>query len=394
MSPNPYLSSELCEWQARVTAFVQQELVPVSDQVEREAAIPEEVVQRVREMGLFGTHTPREFGGMGLSMLGSCISIEALAAAHIAFYYTSGVNVHIGSKAIEIAGTEEQKRAYLPRLASGEFIAALAMTEPDAGSDAASISTEAVRRGSGYALNGKKIFITNAQIADCFTVIARTDASGGRNGLSAFIVPRGTKGLRIGPAMEMLGGAGSFHNEVVFEDCAVPASALIGAEGRGFELAMRCLDHGRLHWAAYGVGLAQAMLDLAVRRVDTRKQFGHSLSQNQAVRWELADLATEVHSGRLMAYDAAWRFDNDPANASAWAAMAKLANGDMVFRVADRVLQLFGGYGYCKSYPIERMWRESRVVRILDGTSQMMKQIVGKEVLRGTFGATRQEPSS
>lgn len=394
MSPNPYLTQDLREWQERVTTFVQQELVPISDQVERQAAIPEAVVQRLREMGLFGTHTPVKYGGMGLSMLGSCISIEALAAAHIAFYYTTGVNVHIGSKAIEIAGTEEQKRTYLPRLASGEFIAALAMTEPEAGSDAASISTEAVRRGQDYVLNGKKIFITNAQIADCFTVIARTDASDRRSGLSAFIVPRGTKGLRIGPAMEMLGGAGSFHNEVAFEDCAVPLSALIGTEGQGFELAMRCLDHGRLHWAAYGVGLAQAMLDLAVRRLDTRKQFGGPLSQNQSIRWELADLATEIHSGRLLAYDAAWRFDNDPGRASAFAAMAKLANGDMVFRVADRVLQLFGGYGYCKSYPIERMWRESRVVRILDGTSQMMKQIVGREVLRGTFNAPREERAS
>ncbi|TWO64434.1 hypothetical protein FN976_28275 [Caenimonas sedimenti] len=385
VQPSPYLTPELTEWRTRVNSFVQAELVPLSDQVERTGAIPTSAIQRLREMGMFGSHTPREYGGLGLTMLGSCISIEAIAAAHIAFYYTCGVNVHIGSKAIELAGSDELKRTYLPRLASGEFVAALAMTEPDAGSDAASISTQASRCADGYVLNGRKIFITNAQIADCFTVIARTGGPDRRGGLSAFLVPRGTQGLRVGPPMEMLGGAGSFHNEVVFEDCAIPADFLIGVEGQGFDLAMRCLDHGRLHWAAYSVGLAQAMLDLAVERTGTRKQFGQALSHNQAIRWELAELATQVHSARLLAYDAAWRFDHDPQNASGWAAMAKLANAETVFDVADRVLQLFGGYGYTKSYPIERMWRESRVVRILDGTSQMMKQIVGREVLRGTY---------
>jgi len=389
-APSPYLTPELARWRAEVSAFVQRELVPLSAQVESERAVPPEALRKLRAMGLFGTHTPREYGGLGLSMLGSCIAIEALAAAHIAFYYTCGVNVHIGSKAIEIAGTEAQKRAYLPRLASGEFISALAMTEPGAGSDAAAIATAARPERGGYLLQGSKIFITNAQIADCFTVIARTADARGR-GLSAFIVPRGTAGLRIGAPIEMLGGAGSFHNEVFFDACWLPAHALIGTEGQGFELAMRCLDHGRLHWAAYSVGLAQALLDLALERTSTRQQFGQPLAENQAVRWELAGMAAEVHAARLLAYDAAWRFDHDPAHRSAWAALAKGSNGDMVFRVADRVLQLFGGYGYSKLSPVERMWRESRVVRILDGTSQMMKQIVGRELLRGGFGGGERE---
>jgi acyl-CoA dehydrogenase len=383
MQANPYLTPELVHWRQEVTEFVRQELAPVSSAVESNGFIPDQVLHRLRAMGLFGTHTPREFGGLGLSMLGSCVAIEALAAAHIAFYYTCGVNVHIGSKAIELAGSDQQKRDYLPRLASGEWIAALAMTEPNAGSDAAGIATNARKEGQHYILNGQKIFITNAQIADCFTVIARTDEGNRRGGLSAFVVLKGTKGLVVGPAIEMLGGAGSYHNELLFEDCRISTDALIGVEGQGFDIAMQCLDHGRLHWAGYSVGLAQAMLDLAVKRVNTRAQFGRALAENQAVRWELAELAAEVHAARLVAYDAAWKFDEDPASASTWAAMAKLSCGNMVFRVADRVLQLFGGYGYAKNLPIERMWRESRVVRILDGTSEMMKQIVGREVARG-----------
>lgn len=379
-----YLDSSLKAWRQQIREFVQSELVPLSDQVERQGFIPQDVLDKMKKMGLFGTHTPTKYGGLGLSMLGSCIAIEELAAAHIAFYYTCGVNVHIGSKAIELAGTESQKQQYLIPLAKGDFIGALAMTEPGAGSDAAGIATTVTAHGNRYVLNGKKIFITNAQIADCFTVIARSDA-GGRSGLSAFIVSKDTPGLVIGSPIEMLGGSGSFHNEVSFEDCAIPASNLLGQEGQGFRLAMSCLDHGRTHWAAYSVGLARAMFELAKRHVQTRHQFGRALCENQGIQWKIAELATEIHYGQLAAYDAAWKFDHEPENRTLYAAMAKLANADMVFKVANDVLQLFGGYGYAKSGPIERMWREARVVGILDGTSEMMRQIVGRECLRGSF---------
>lgn len=381
---NPFLDTALEAWQREIREFVQRELVPLSDQVERQGFIPPDVLDKMKKVGLFGTHTPKEYGGMGLSMLGSCIAIEELAAAHIAFYYTCGVNVHIGSKAIEQAGTETQKRRYLTPLARGEFIGALAMTEPGAGSDAAAIATTATAHGNQYVLNGRKIFITNAQIADCFTVIART-GDGGRSGLSAFIVPKDAPGLEIGGAMEMLGGAGSFHNEVRFEDCAIPRENLLGEEGQGFKLAMFCLDHGRTHWAAYSAGLARAMFELARHHTQTRQQFGRPLCENQGTQWKLAELATAIHQGQLAAYDAAWRFDHEPENRTLHAAMSKLANAEMVFRVANESLQLFGGYGYAKSGPIERMWREARVVGILDGTSEMMRQIVGRECLRGHF---------
>lgn len=382
---NPYLTPELRDWRHTVRSFVESELVPISDAVERSARVPADVVERMRRLGLFGAHTKSEYGGLGMSMLGSCIAIEELAAAHIAFYYTCGVNLHIGSKAIEIAGTEAQKAKYLVPLATGELIGSLAMTEPDAGSDVSAISTSARLRGDRYVLNGRKIFITNAQIADCFTVIARTDAADRRGGLSAFIVPRGTEGISIGPPMEMLGGAGSFHNEVILSDCAVPEDHLLGSEGQGFSLAMQCLDHGRIHWAAYSAGLARTLLRHALERVCSRQQFGRAIGDNQAVQWKMADLASEVYGAQLIAYDAAWKFDHVPSQRTLYAAMAKLRNADVVFRVADEVLQLFGGYGYSKSHPIERMWRESRVVRILDGTSEMMRQIVGKEVMKNRF---------
>ncbi|MDP3759685.1 MAG: acyl-CoA dehydrogenase family protein [Ramlibacter sp.] len=382
---SPYLGDELQRWRAEVQSFVHRVLVPVSDEVEETGHIPNGALNSLKSMGLYGTNTPREYGGLGHSMLGSCLAIEALGAAHIAFYYTCGVNVHIGSKAIELAGTQAQRSQYLPKIASGEYVAALAMTEPGAGSDAASIQTQARKEGDGFVLDGQKVFITNAEIADCFTVIARTNDRDRRGGLSAFLVPKGAPGLHISPAMDMLAGAGSFHNEVVFKNCRLGADAMIGEEGQGFELAMLSLDHGRTHWAAYSVGLAQALLDLAVKHTNSRVQFGRALSENQAVRWELADIATQVNAARLVAYDAAWRFDRDFEGRRAASAMAKLMNGDLVFAIADRVMQLFGGYAYAKRSPVERMWREARVVQILDGTSQMMRQIIGREAVVGTY---------
>lgn len=384
-----HLSEDMQRWRAAVQSLVGIELCPLSAEIERTSQIPEKALQALRAAGMYGTNTPKEYGGLGMPMIGSCLAVEALGRAHISFYYTCGVNVHIGSKAIELRGSDIQRRRYLPKLASGEHVAALAMTEPGAGSDAASIKTSAKKVEGGYVLNGHKIFITNAQIADCFTVIARTSEVDRRGGLSAFIVRKDAEGMRVGPAMEMLAGAGSYHNEVEFHDCWIPEDALIGDEGEGFELAMLSLDHGRVHWAAYSVGLAQTLLEEAVAHTNARVQFGRSLSDNQAVRWELAQLAAQVHAGRLVAYDAAVRFDKDPVGRRAACAMAKLINGEMVFKVADAVMQLLGGYAYAKRSPVERMWREARVVQILDGTSQMMKQIVGREAVVGTYSTRR-----
>lgn len=375
------LPNELENWRNQLRAFVQRELNPLDAAIETSGVIPDHALLELAKLGMFGTSTPQRYGGLGLSMLGSCISIEELAKAHSAFYYRCGLNVHLGSKAIELDGSEELRMRWLPEIASGATVTAFALTEPGAGSDAASIKTTAVRDGNCYVLNGLKTFITNAAEAGVFTVFARTDAhtAGGR-GISAFVVDRGAPGLRIGRKIEMLAGSGTSHCEVFLENCRVPATHLIGAEGRGFATAMKCLDVGRLHWGAYCVGAAQRLLDLAVRRTSERVQFGRPLRDNQGIEWRLADMAAAVHAARLVAYEAAWRYDNDASTRTPYAAMSKLVGADMAFNVADQVMQMFGGLGYSKDLPIERIWREVRVVKILDGTSEMMRKIVARHL--------------
>ena len=378
------LPTELSRWQQRVRQFVREELQPHDASIEASGHVPETAIAGLRRMGLYGTNTPAEYGGLGLSMLGSCLAIEEIAKAHVAFYYLSGVNVHIGSKPIEFDGSEALRRRWLPELASGRTVGAFALTEADAGSDAARIGTTARRDGAGgYILDGTKTYITNATVAGLFTVFATLDPALGNKGLCAFVVEAGTPGLTIGREIEMSAGRGSSHAEVVLEGCRVPAANLLGGEGQGFKIAMRCLDAGRTHWGAYCVGAAQRLLDLAVERASSRETFGRPLRENQGIQWMLADMAAAVHSARLVAYEAAWRYDlGDAGERTRAAAMSKLIGADMVQRVADTTLQIFGGAGYSKDHPVERIWRETRVVRILDGTSEMMRTIVARDLFR------------
>jgi acyl-CoA dehydrogenase len=378
------LSPDLVRWQERVGAFVRDELQPHDAAIETSGTVPAAALDGLRRMGLFGTNTSAAYGGLGLSMLGSCLAVEEIAKAHTAFYYLCGVNVHIGSKPIEFAGSEEQKHRWLPELASGRTIGAFALTEDGAGSDAAHLATTARRDGADhYVLNGRKIYITNAPEAGIFTVFATLDPALGSRGIAAFLVEAGTPGLIVGRTVEMAAGRGSHHAELIFEGCRVPASNRLGAEGSGFALAMRCLDAGRTHWGAYCVGAAQRLLDLAVARASSRQTFGQRLREHQGVEWMLADMAAALHGARLVAYEAAWRYDrDDPAERTRAAAMSKLIGADMVQRVADTTLQIFGGAGYSKDEPIERIWRETRVVRILDGTSEMMRRIVARDLFR------------
>jgi acyl-CoA dehydrogenase len=377
------LPTDLDHWQRRVRRFVQEELQPHDAEVEATGRVPPAALAGLGRMGLFGTHTPASYGGLGLSMLGSCLAVEEIAKAHVAFYYLCGVNVHIGSKPIELAGSEAVKRRWLPELASGRTIAAFALTEPDAGSDAGRLTTSARRDGPvGYVLNGRKTYITNAPQAGLFTVFATLDPALGARGIGAFLVEAGTPGLAIGRTIEMLAGRGAAHAEVILEDCRVPVANRLGEEGAGFALAMRCLDAGRTHWGAYCVGAAQRLLDLAVSRASARETFGRPLREHQGIEWMLADMAAAVHAARLVAYEAAWRYDRDDGGRTLAAARAKLIGADIVQRIADQTLQIFGGAGYSKDQPIERIWRETRVVRILDGTSEMMRRIVARELFR------------
>ena len=378
------LPPPLRRWQSEVRRFVRNELQPHDDAIEQRGEVPRSALAGLARMGLFGTNTPAAYGGLGLSMLGSCLATQEVAKAHVAYYYLSGVNVHIGSKPIELAGSEALKRRWLPELASGRTLAAFALTEVEAGSDAARIATTARADGAGhYVLEGRKTYITNAPEAGLFTVFATLDRTLGSKGMCAFVVEAGTPGLAIGRTIEMAAGRGSRHAEVILDGCRVPAANLLGQQGEGFALAMRCLDAGRTHWGAYCVGVAEQLLDLAVARAGGRTTFGRPLRDHQGIEWMLADMAAAVHAARLVAYEAAWRYDHGtPAERTRAAAMSKLIGADMVQRVADTTLQIFGGAGYSMDQPIERIWRESRVVRILDGTSEMMRHIVARDLFR------------
>lgn len=378
------LPADLVCFQEHVRQFVHEELQPLDAAVETTGRVPEQALAGLRRMGLFGTNTPKEYGGLGLSMLGSCLAIEELAKAHVAFYFLSGVNVHIGSKPLELAGSDALKRRWLPELAAGRTIAAFALTETEAGSDAAAIRTIARRDGTDhYLLDGAKTYITNAPVAGLFTVFATLDPALGAKGITAFLVEAGTPGLRIGRTIEMAAGRGSAHAELIFGGCRVPAANRLGEEGTGFALAMRCLDAGRTHWGAYCVGAAQRLLDLAVERTSARETFGRRLREHQGIEWMLADMAAAVHAARLVAYEAAWHYDRGSAGErTRAAATSKLIGADMVQRVADATLQIFGGAGYSKDLPIERIWRETRVVKILDGSSEMMRRIVARDLFR------------
>lgn len=381
---NFQLPDDLVIWQNRVRDFVRAELQPHDASIEETGRVPEAAIAGLRKMGLFGTNTPKEYGGLGLSMLGSCLAIEEVAKAHTAFYYLSGVNVHIGSKAIEFNATPEVREKWLPELASGRTIGAFALTEPSAGSDAARITTTARHEGSShYILDGTKTYITNAPVAGVFTVFATLDPTAGVRGITAFAVDATTPGLRIGRTVEMAAGHGSDHAEVILENCRVPRECMLGQEGEGFAIAMRCLDAGRTHWGAYCVGAATQLLNYAVEHVSQREAFGRKLRDHQGLEWMIADMANSLHGARLVAYEAAWRYDQgDAAARTAAAALSKYTGAEMVQRVADMTMQLFGGAGYSKDFPIERIWRETRVVRILDGTSEIMRQIIARNTFR------------
>jgi len=377
------LPDDLVALQGRMRQFVRSELQPHDSAIEATGEVPERAMAGLRRMGLFGSNTPKEYGGLGLSMLGSCIAIEELAKAHSAFYYLSGVNVHIGSKAIEFFAEPEVRDRWLPELASGRVIGAFALTEPDAGSDAARIQTRARRDGDHYVLDGRKTYITNAPVAGVFTVFATLDPSAGAKAIAAFAVDARTPGLEIGRVVEMAAGRGSEHAEVSFANCRVPRQNLLGQEGEGFAIAMRCLDAGRTHWGAYCVGAASQLLDYALDHASARETFGRKLRDHQGVEWQIADMASSLHAARLVAYEAAWRYDQgDAAARTAAAALSKYTGADMVQRIADTTLQLFGGAGYSRDLPIERIWRETRVVRILDGTSEIMRQIIARDAFR------------
>lgn len=365
-----------------VRRFIKNELEPISQKVEEEEKIPEYIVQKMRELGLFGLGIPEEYGGLGLSTLGECVLSEEFGRVNACFRFRFNSNNGIGSQGILIDGTPEQKEKYLPRLASGEWTGAFALTEPNAGSDAAGIQTRAVKKGDVYWLNGMKHFITHGDIADVVTVMAVTDKEKGLRGISAFIVEKTFPGYSVGKIEAKMGTHGSNIAELIFEDCQVPIGNVIGGvEGKGFATAMKVLDKGRISIAAFCVGAAQHCLDLAVAYAKQRVQFGKPISENQAIQWMLADSATAIYAGRQMVYHTAWCRDQKQ-RVSQQAAMVKLYCSEMADRVADAALQIHGGMGYMKESPIERIYRDMRLFRIFEGTSEVQRMVIARELLK------------
>ncbi|MEM5311693.1 acyl-CoA dehydrogenase family protein [Paraburkholderia sp. JHI869] len=370
-----------------VARFVRERLVPNEERVADTDEIPSDIVDDMKAMGLFGLTIPEQYGGLDLTMEEEVLVMFELGKTSPAFRSIIGTTVGIGSQGIVIDGTQEQKERWLPKLASGEIIASFALTEPGAGSDAASIKTRAERRGDHYVVNGTKRFITNAPQAGMFTLMARTNPDEPRaGGITSFIVDAKTPGISFGKRDKKMGQRGAHTCDVIFEDVKVPAENIIGGkEGVGFKTAMKVLDKGRIHIAAICVGVAQRMLDDALRYAMEREQFGEKIAEFQLVQAMLADSQTELYAARCMVLDAARRRD-EGQNVSTEAACAKLFASEMCGRVADRAVQIFGGAGYMSDYGIERFYRDVRIFRIYEGTSQIQQIVIARNMIRAAGG--------
>jgi acyl-CoA dehydrogenase len=376
-------SQTLRQFLDTIERFVRERLEPAEESVAESDTVPPALIGEMRQLGLFGMTIPEAYGGLGLSMSEEVEVLFQLCRTSPAFRSVHGTNNGIGSQGIVLDGTEEQKRKYLPRLASGEVIASFALTEPDAGSDAASLKTSARRSGNGWVLNGTKRFITNAPEASLFTVMARTNpAEKGAAGISAFLVEAPNPGLKIGKPDRKMGQRGAHTADVVFEDCFVPADALLGGkEGQGFKTAMKVLDRGRLHISAVAVGVAERLIRDMLRYAKERVQFGHPIGEFQLVQAMLADSRAEAYAARAMVRDAAARRDAGE-NVSTEASCCKYFATEMVGRVADRAVQIHGGAGYIADYGVERFYRDVRLFRLYEGTSQIQQLVIARNMLR------------
>jgi acyl-CoA dehydrogenase len=370
-----------------VNRFVRERLVPAEAHVAETDEIPEDIVQEMKDMGLFGLTVPESYGGLELTMEEEVMVMLAMGQTSPCFRSLFGTTVGIGSQGILFDGTEAQKAKYLPKLATGELIASFALTEPDAGSDAASLRTTAIRGtdadGDHYIVNGTKRYITNSPHADIFTLMARTNpADKGAGGVSAFIVEANTPGITIGKIDKKMGQRGAHTADVIFENCRVPASQLMGGkEGQGFKTAMKVLEKGRIHIAAICVGVAERMQRDALNYAIDRKQFGQSIAEFQLVQAMLADSQAEIYAARCMVIDAARKRDEGLPVATE-ASCCKLFASEMCGRVADRAVQIFGGAGYLSEYGIERFYRDVRLFRLYEGTSQIQQIVIARNLVR------------
>jgi len=366
-----------------LSRFVDERLRPLESQVAQDDAIPEDVIRDMKDLGLFGLTIPEAYGGLGLNMQEEVAVARVFGRTSPAFRSAFGTNVGIGSQSLVIDGTEAQKQHYLPKMATGDIVGSFCLSEPEAGSDAASVRTTARKDGDDYIINGTKRYITNAPSADLFTVFARTDPEvAGARGVSAFLVERTTDGVSLGQPYKKMGQQGAPVCDVIFDDVRVPAGQLVGGhENTGFITAMKVLDKGRLHISAISVGVAERLIEDATRYAIERKQFNQRVADFQLVQGMLADSQTEMYAATCMVEETARRRDAGES-VNALAASCKLFATEMVGKVADRAVQIFGGAGYIEDYGIERFYRDVRLFRIYEGTSQIQQTVIAKDLIK------------
>ncbi len=369
-----------------VRRFVHEQLIPLEPQVSEDDEVPADVVQGMRELGLFGLSIPPEYGGLGLTMEEEVLVARELGHTSPAFRSVIGTNVGIGSQGIVMFGRDDQKEEWLPKLATGEVISSFCLTEPEAGSDAASVRTTAIADGNEYVINGTKRYITNANKAGLLTLMARSNPDiSGASGISAFLVPTDMPGITIGKPEKKMGQQGAHICDVIFDNCRIPRSYILGEEGQGFKVAMQVLDRGRLHISAVCVGVAERLVQEMTNYAAERKQFGQAIGTFQLVQAMLADSQTETYAARAMVMDAARKRDRGEA-VSMEASCCKYFASEMVGRVADRAVQVFGGAGYVADYGVERFYRDVRIFRLYEGTSQIQQIVIARAMLKDAMG--------
>jgi acyl-CoA dehydrogenase len=363
-----------------VRDFAQHEIAPIVEKMDETDQFPREIIKKMGELGLMGIPIPEKYGGSGMDFTSYIIAINELSIVSATIGVILSVHTSVGTNPILYFGTEKQKKKFVPKLASGEFLGAFGLTEPGAGSDAAALKTRAVREGDFYKLNGSKIFITNAGEADVYIVFAKTDPEKGADGVTAFIVEKDTPGFHMGKKEKKMGLNGSNTSELIFEDALVPVENRLGEEGLGFKIAMANLDSGRIGIASQALGIAEAALELATAYAKERKQFGKPIGHQQGLGFKLADIATNVEAARLLTYRAA-DLRSRSVNCGMEAAMAKLFASRTAMSSAIEAVQVYGGYGYTKEYPVERLFRDAKVTEIYEGTSEIQRIVISKNLL-------------